>query len=118
MKGIVVTTNLDVSIQDFTAPLYKSLGEAVGGYIEHVNPKYLKSPYCMIVNEEGILEGLQMNPLGSLLYGTQEHGHPIVGTIVFMKDSFSDGEPDIIGLDDESERIQEEFKNIIEKLVG
>ena len=34
MKGIVVTAKDAVEIREFAAPLHKTLGEAVGGWIE------------------------------------------------------------------------------------
>ena len=37
MKGIVVTTDLEIRIEEFSDPLYKTVGSAGGGYIEHVN---------------------------------------------------------------------------------
>lgn len=55
MKGVVVTTDLDVYIQDFAQPLYETVGKVVGGYIERVQPMLLERPYCMLVNEEGLL---------------------------------------------------------------
>lgn len=100
MKGIVVTPRNKVFVKDFGEPLYKAVGDVVGGYIEIVHPKYLERPYCMIVNEEGLLMDLPTNPVGCFLYGTLEHGYPIVGTAVFMKDGFRNGEPDIVGLED------------------
>ena len=76
MKGVVITTADEVSVRDFAAPLNKSLGAVVGGYIELVHPQGLQPPYCMIVNEEGLLKDLPLNRAGSLLYGTQFHGSP------------------------------------------
>lgn len=110
MKGIVVTTDLNVRIEEFGDPLYKTVGTAVGGYIEHVKPARLRHPYCMIVNEEGRLIDLPLNPIGSFFYGTDQHGEPIVGNIVIMKDGYRDGERDIVGLNDVE---AEEIKNII-----
>ena len=56
----------------------------------------------MIVDEEGRLKDRQiLNLVGSVLYGTPEHGQPIVGDIVIMKDGYDNGEPDIVGLSDE-----------------
>ena len=51
MKGIVITPENEISVKDFGEPLYQTIGEAVGGYIEHVNPRLLDAPFCMIVNE-------------------------------------------------------------------
>lgn len=100
MKGVVVTTDNTVEIRDFGEPLYKTVGEAVGGYIEIVHPIGLADPLVMIVNEEGLILDLPLNQLGCLLYGTHNHGHPIVGNIVVMQTGYVNGEPDIIGLDD------------------
>lgn len=110
MKGIVVTTDLEIRIEEFSDPLYKTVGSAVGGYIEHVKPARLRHPYCMIVNEEGRLLDLPLNYVGSYFYGTDQHGEPIVGNIVIMKDGYRDGERDIVGLNDVE---AEEIKNII-----
>ena len=72
------------------------------GYIEVVHPKGLPDPYCMIVNEEGLLQNLPWNLFGSFLYGTIYHGNPIVGDIVILKEGFTTpGERDFIGLDED-----------------
>ena len=99
MKGIVISTDEMVEIKDFAAPLYKTLGEAVGGTIEIVRPRGLARPYVMIVNDEGLLLDLPLNRLGSLLYRTFEHGSPIVGNVVIMKEGMTSNGPDILGLD-------------------
>lgn len=38
MKGVVVTTDMEIHVEDFGEPLYKTVGAAVGGHIEHVLP--------------------------------------------------------------------------------
>ena len=102
MKGIVITTKDEMRVQEFSEPAHKSIGEAVGGWIEIVRPVRLEPPYCMIVNEEGTLLNLPMNMFGSFLYGTSYHGNPILGDIVLLKEGInSDGEPDILGLDEQ-----------------
>lgn len=117
MKGIVVTTDLEIRIEEFSDPLYKTVGSAVGGYIEHVKPARLRHPYCMIVNEEGRLLDLPLNYVGSYFYGTDQHGEPIVGNIVIMKDGYRGGEPDIVGLSDaEAEQIKDVIIDLIEPL--
>lgn len=115
MKGVVVTTKGDLSIRDFQVPLYRSAGEAVGGYIETVHPRGLSDPYVMIVNEEGLLEGLKPNVVGSYLYGTHLHGQPIVGDIVFMKVGYVGIERDILGLEDAE---IEEIKKLVEPMIS
>ena len=104
MKGIVVTTSNTMYVKDFVEPLYKSLWKEVGGRIEVVHPRELRVPLNMIVNEEGRLEGLPQNALGSALYGTSIHGEPIVGNIIILQEGFVNGEWDIIGLDDDLAR--------------
>lgn len=79
--------------------------------IETVHPKYLPEPYVMIVDEEGLLRDTPvMNPVGSLLYGTYEHGQPIVGNIVFMRMDFGPEGPDLSWMDeDEARRFADEI---------
>lgn len=102
MKGIVITTKNEMRVQEFSEPAHKSIGDAVGGWIEIVCPVRLKRPYCMIVNEEGVLLNLPINSFGSFLYGTDYHGDPMLGDIVLLKEGInSDGERDILGLDEQ-----------------
>ena len=101
MKGIVVTTENQLMVRDFAAPLYKTIGEAVDGWIEIVRPGGLKKPFVMIVNEEGLIKELPINIVGSLMYGTPVHGSPIVGNIVIMKEGWTSEGKDLIGLTDE-----------------
>lgn len=102
MKGIVITTKNEMRVQEFSEPVHKSIGDAVGGWIEIVRPVRLKRPYCMIVNEEGVLLKLPINSFGSFLYGMDYHGDPMLGDIVLLKEGInSDGEPDILGLNEQ-----------------
>lgn len=101
MKGVVVTTKNEARVQEFSRPLYESIGSVVGGYVEIVHPVGLPRPYLMVVNEEGLLNGLPYNAHGSLIYGTPKHGHPIVGDIVIMQEGWTDDGPDIVGLSDD-----------------
>ena len=84
----------------------RGMQEFVGGYIEIVRPAYLRRPYVMIVNEEGLLKGLPINNTGSLLYGA-----PIVGDVLILKEGFNDdGEPDLLSLDmDEAHNLLDEL---------
>ena len=101
MKGIVISTENQLTVRDFGAPLYETIGEAVDGWIEIVRPGGLKSPYVMVVNEEGLIKELPINIAGSILYGTPAHGSPIVGNIVIMKEGWTDEGKDLLGLSDD-----------------
>ena len=89
MKGLVITTENKMQVREFDEPAYETIGKTVGGWIEVVHPKLLPAPYCMIVNEEGLLLGLPLNLFGCILYDTVRHGNPIVGDIVILKEGFT-----------------------------
>lgn len=63
-------------------PTLEELHKAVGGYIEVVR---IGTPYTlMIVNEEGLIHELPLNPLASSLYGAERHGQVIVGPAILI----------------------------------
>ena len=101
MKGLLITPGNTMRTVELHSPLHESIRAATGGWMEIVHPVHLPAPYCMIVDEEGLLKELSFNKVGSYLYGTGEHGIPIVGPIVIMKHGIVNGEPDIVGLTDE-----------------
>ena len=100
MKGIVVTTDGFVEVRDFDEPLYQTVGKAVGGWIEIAAAEHLREPFRLIVNEEGLLRGLPINPTGTLLRGRDSLRSPIVGDLVIMKIGMTEEGPDIVGLDE------------------
>ena len=102
MLGLVITTHFTMYPKEFTNPLYESAGKVVEGYIEKVKPAFLPRPFIIIVNEEGVLRKLPVNPIGCAWYSGL-----IVGDIVVMKDGFTDDGPDIVGL------TKEELKKVI-----
>ncbi len=121
MTGIIVKTNGVMYAKNFDdkLPLYKTVGETVGGYIEIVHPKRLEAPFVMIVNEEGPLRGLPLNSVGSVLYETDIHGSPIVGDVVIMKEGYTNKGPDIIGLSDEEVyKVMDLIPKVIASLKG
>lgn len=93
MKGVVFTTDGKMFVKEFTRPLYKSVSDVVEGWIEVVHPRGLEDPFCFICNEEGLLRDLPLNAMGSLWYGTLQHGQPIVGNIVVMKEGITEEGP-------------------------
>lgn len=100
MRGVVITPDMKMYTKNFGAPLYKTVGEVVDGWIEVVHPRGLKRPLCFICNEEGLIRDLPLNAVGSLWYGALQHGCPIAGNIVVMKEDYAGEELDIVGLTD------------------
>ena len=100
MKAVLITTTGEVTIEELGEPLHQYTRPILGGLIEVVHPIRLMQPYVMLVNESGLLQDLDINTVGSYLYGTDMHGVPIVGNVLIMKEAVvnSLGEHDIIGL--------------------
>ena len=90
-KGIVITPDNLISEQEFPEPIYDSVGKVVGGWVQVVHPVGLEPPFCMCVDDAGLLKDEEFNLIASILYGTPDHGNPIVGTVVLMKED-GDGE--------------------------
>ena len=103
MKGLVFDTENRIQLKDFGEPLLDNLQKEVGGCIEVVHPKYLPEGLCMVIDDEGLLKGYAINSIASILYGTPEHGQPIVGTAVILREGFVAGELDFMSLDDGDE---------------
>ena len=89
MKGLVFDTENRMQFKDFSEPLLDNLQKEVGG--------------CMVIDDEGLLKGYAINSIASILYGTPEHGQPIVGTAVILREGFVAGELDFMSLDDGDE---------------
>ena len=85
MKTLKITTDNKISIIDLDFD-HKSLREEVGGYVELVRTQklldYFKTKVVMIVDEEGLVKNLPMNPMGCYFYDTDKHGNPIVGDVI------------------------------------
>ena len=122
MKIIKVDTDNKTEVIDFPEGTIREELEALTGMIgpecdlvEHVRPIKLytvfgapsspnrnkSSAVSMLVDEEGILNGLPLNHFGSWLYGTEEHGHPIVGNILFVGEYDTGDGYSFCGLSDE-----------------
>lgn len=97
MLAIQIKATDEISLARLEGETLDAMQRIVGGYIEHVRPRYLQAPFCMIINEEGLLRGLPVNNAASLLYAGIT---PIVGDVLILKDGINeDGEPDIVGLE-------------------
>ena len=101
MKGILVTSDCEIKEVDLPLPLYESAGDLLGGSMEHVIARRLERPYCLVVNGEGSMLDLPENKVGCYLYETDEHGYPILGDFLIMKDIWTSEGIDISGLDEE-----------------
>lgn len=103
-KAIVITTDDKIEVRDLEVKdgsLLEPLQQIVSGYIEIVHPMRLCDgpvPLAMIVNEEGIIEGLPINAIASVLYGADIHGSFIHGNVAILEQGERDGDPDIVGL--------------------
>lgn len=86
MEAIKFDTQCNMSVVWVGADPVPSLQKFFDGLSEHVRPRRLTPPYCMMVDEEGLLKGLPLNPVGCYLYETDKHNNPIVGDIYLLKD--------------------------------
>ena len=74
----------------------KQIGASI---FQPVYPKGLKEPYLFLCDEEGLLKDRPViNFLGSWMYGTQEHGEPIVGDIMIVKQVMTPDGPSFDGM--------------------
>lgn len=103
MRVIKVDSFQNVSVLDLNPHNYlEALQGAIGGYIEEVRARNLPKPFCMLVDEEGLLKGLPINEFGCYLYDTANHGNVIVGDLLILKrERFPDGSWDFAGLSDQ-----------------
>ena len=135
MKLIKISTNLELSVHDFpegsireqNRQLRALIGDGCDLY-EHVKPARLyeelmmqASPteipgqcVSMLVDEDGLFKDWNPNLIGSYLYKTDEHRHPIMGNILFIGEVLRDGEIDFCGIDEEVFKLLErELRNMI-----
>lgn len=114
MKAIVIYPSGQVLAENLPQPTHKGCADKVGGLFEIVyRPMRLKQPYCMIVNEDFLRLELPINPVGCYLYGADQHGHPICGTIVISKIQG----PDLVSLtDNEAKEISKTMTRLMNLL--
>lgn len=88
----------NISVQEIEGDLSTALNSAVDGWIEIVRPitGLLEQGEVMVVNEEGHCRGLELNLMGTLIYG---YG-PIVGNIVICKEAMTNEGLDLFPFDD------------------
>lgn len=85
-KTLKVTTDNTIQVIDVDFDDFRSIQKAIGGHFETVFTKQVSKFFggriLLLVDEEGRLKGLPLNPAGSWLYGTPVHGYPIVGDFI------------------------------------
>jgi len=102
MKIIEIDTDCNMEELKVQGNIGEFIRSRLDGYMEIVHPRGLKAPFIMIVDEEGLLKELPINPVGCALYETHKHGQPIVGKIVIAKiEELPDEDLDIAGLTDD-----------------
>ena len=90
MNFIKCTTDCQMSIINLPDNDFKAIADSIGADLFELVRVYSKAlqeeDMVMIVDEEGLLKTEnRCNPVGSVLYGTLEHEHPIVGDILFAR---------------------------------
>lgn len=117
MTAIKIDTENNVSVVELGASVYEELDRLLGGWPERVCPRRLPPPYCMLVDESGILKDLPNNMIGSYLYQTDLHGYPIVGDIYIMREEGTKSNIHVTGLtDDEVDWLLPSFVNMVKKV--
>ena len=106
MKVIRITTDDLIQVENAEKRVHEYLSGQGTDCIEYVKPRYTVPGTVLVVDENGLLRDLPLNKAASYMYGTQYHGHPIVGDVLVFTVS---PEPDYVPLSDEKakERIQE-----------
>ena len=132
MKIIKVSTDLELSVHEFpdgnytqqSGTLQTLIGNDCSIY-EHVMPKRLYSELnmtarltqipgqcvSMLVDEEGRMKENELNPIGSYLYKTDEHGCPIMGNILFVGEKWNRDGIDFCGIEDNVFKVLEQELN-------
>lgn len=102
MKTIKITTDNIISIIELSSGAVE-ISHALGDVLpEFVHPRYADPGTVIAIDDCGLMKGLPVNKVGSLMYGTQYHGSPIVGDLLVLVDGINEfGEPDILLLSDE-----------------
>ena len=70
-------------------------------WVEVVNlPRFIENS-CLLIDEEGLIntENPELNYIGSVLYGTPQHGSPIVGNALLCTTQYVGDGYDTVGFD-------------------
>ena len=121
MKLIKISTDLEMTVHDFPDGSREQqnefLRELIGNHCriyEHIMPNRLYSDLhmtdhptkvsgqcvSMLIDEEGLLKENEPNLIGSYLYETDRHGHPIMGNVLFVGEEWGSDGIDFCGIED------------------
>lgn len=121
MKLLKISTDLELSVHEFPDGSYTKQNEVLRNLIgnncriyEHIMPSRLytelhmknhptKMPgqcVSMLIDEEGLLKENEPNLVGSYLYETDRHGHPIMGNVLFVGEEWGRDGIDFCGIED------------------
>lgn len=136
MNLIKISTSLELTVHEFPSGSYTEQNEFLRNLIgnhcriyEHIMPNRLYSELqmkrhptkvsgqcvSMLIDEEGLLKENEPNPVGSYLYETDRHGHPIVGNILFVGEEWVGAEIDFCGIEDS---VFENLKLQLDHMIG
>ena len=121
MKLIKISTDLELTVHEFPSGGYaeenRFLRELIGNHCdiyEHVMPGRLYSELHMknhptkvlgqcvsvLIDEEGLLKENEPNLIGSYLYESDRHGHPVMGNILLVGEEWGGDGIDFCGIED------------------
>lgn len=114
MKGLILYTDGRMEYKELPKAehTYQRLQQAIGcGLVDIVHAVNLPQPYCLVVDDEGLLtDEPKINLAASFLYGIEEHGQPICGDCLIMKDHHTDDGIETVGLtQEEAEKVVKLF---------
>ncbi len=138
MKFIKVSTDLELTLHDFPEGTYKQQNKFLRSLIgngcriyEHVMPRrlytelYMKDAptnipgqcVSMLMDEEALLKKNVKNDVGSYLYESDKHGHPIMGSILFVGEKWTDEGIDFCGIEESVLKdLEEKLNEMIRKM--
>lgn len=120
MKLIKISTDLELTVHEFPEGSYTVqnhvLRELIGPRCElyecvmpsrlytelHMKSRPTKVPgqcVSMLIDEDGLIKENEPNLIGSYLYETDRHGHPIMGNILFVGEEWNCDGIDICGIE-------------------
>lgn len=100
---------------DYDNHYAESIDEKIGCRIfEAVSVIIRKQQYLLLVDEEGLLKDKPIVNLPAWhWYSGCNPNHPIVGNVLVGKQGYVDGEPDIVGLEEDDVRLLRDVERLM-----